>query len=121
MQVYISSKPTTSPLRSLAAPACAADADVICDSTLLICCAISCLPSSVASTNSVDVIGPLPNLSAPPDNPGNNVAAVWNPLLACACVSPCCCNPLATSTVNALVPIAAVSYTHLTLPTICSV
>ena len=30
MQVYISSKPTTSPLRNLAAPACAADADVIC-------------------------------------------------------------------------------------------
>ena len=104
MQGYISSKPTTSPVLVLAAPACADDADIICDSILLILSPTPWSPNSVASTYSVADISPLPNRSAPCDNPGNNVAAPWNPLLACACVRPCCCNPLATCTVNAQVP-----------------
>jgi hypothetical protein len=38
-------------------------------------CATPWSPSSVACTYSVSDIGPLPNLSAPADNPGNIVDA----------------------------------------------
>ena len=64
MQGYISSKPTTSPVLVLAAPACADYADVICYSILLILSATPWSPNSVASTYSVAVMSPLPNLSA---------------------------------------------------------